>query len=659
MRILHTSDWHLGRSFHGEDLLAVQAAYVDHLIDTVETEAVDLVVVSGDIYDRALPPVDAVALADDAFTRLAASRARVVATSGNHDSARRLGFSSRLVDAAGVHLRTDAGRADEPVLLEDEHGPVAVYGIPYLEPDVLHREWDLPARSHHAALAEAMRRIRADLATRPSGTRSVVLAHAFVVGGLPSESERDIAVGGISVVPLELFDGIDYTALGHLHGRATLTDSVRYSGSPVAYSFSEADHVKGSWLVDLDAGGLADVRFVPSTCRSSAGVPGRHHRRPAHRSPARRTRGVVGAGDPHRRDQAGPRDGAAAGPLPARPRPAVRTDRRRGAAPAPGHPRPVSPRGRARVRQPRPWDPGDSGRVRAAADRPRVLHGGSRPRGRTGRLGERLMRLHELSITAFGPFVDTVHVDFDELAASGLFLLTGDTGAGKTSVLDAVCFAFYGEVPGDRHSARHLRSDHADPQAEPRVVLRASVGARTFRLTRSPAWDRPKRRGTGTTRVQAHVVVEEQRGGEWLTLTNRLDEAGQLVTGLLGMTCTQFTQVAMLPQGRFQAFLRATSPERHAVLQRLFRTRRFEEVERWLVDRRVDLGRRSRTCHDRSAGVVSRIQEAAGVELPAGWEPNDLEPRVDDGELSAWASGPGRERGDRGLHAPGRPVGGD
>ena len=262
MRILHTSDWHLGRSFHGEDLLAAQAAYVDHLIETVEGESVDLVVVSGDVYDRALPPVDAVALADDAFTRLAASRARVVITSGNHDSARRLGFSSRLVDAAGVHLRTDAGRVDEPVLLDDEHGQVAVYGIPYLEPDVLRLQWDLPQRSHHAALAEAMRRIRADLSTRPAGTRSVVMAHAFVAGGFPSESERDIAVGGISVVPTELFDDIDYTALGHLHGRATLSDSVRYSGSPVAYSFSEADHVKGSWLVDLDADGLAAARFV-------------------------------------------------------------------------------------------------------------------------------------------------------------------------------------------------------------------------------------------------------------------------------------------------------------------------------------------------------------------------------------------------------------
>lgn len=262
MRILHTSDWHLGRSFHGEDLLAAQRAFLDHLIETVEAEQADLVLVSGDVYDRALPPVDAVALADEAFTRLAESRARVVITSGNHDSARRLGFSSRLVDAAGVHLRTDADRVAEPVLLQDEHGPVAVYGIPYLEPDVLRHAWDLPRRSHHAALTEAMRRIRVDLAARPARTRSVVMAHAFVAGGLSSQSERDIAVGGISVVPTELFEGIDYTALGHLHGRAILTDSVRYCGSPVAYSFSETGHVKGSWLLDLGRDGLTGARFV-------------------------------------------------------------------------------------------------------------------------------------------------------------------------------------------------------------------------------------------------------------------------------------------------------------------------------------------------------------------------------------------------------------
>ncbi|WP_193611694.1 exonuclease SbcCD subunit D C-terminal domain-containing protein [Nocardioides lijunqiniae] len=262
MRILHTSDWHLGRSFHREGMLAHQAVYLDHLLEVVESERVDLVVVSGDVYDRALPGVDAVLLADDALVRLAASRASVVLTSGNHDSARRLGFSSRLIDAAGVHIRTDAARCGTPVLLGDEHGPVAVYGLPYLDPTALVEPWGLPRRSHEAALGHAMTQVRADLAGRPSGTRSVVLAHAFVAGAAPSDSERDISVGGVSRVPTDVFAGVDYAALGHLHGAHTLTESIRYSGSPLAYSFSEAGHRKGSWLVELDAGGLRGAHFL-------------------------------------------------------------------------------------------------------------------------------------------------------------------------------------------------------------------------------------------------------------------------------------------------------------------------------------------------------------------------------------------------------------
>src|SRR6478672_9679017 len=269
MRILHTSDWHLGRSFHRVGMLDAQAAYVDHLLAVVEEERVDLVVVSGDVYDRALPPVDAVELADETFARLAASRAQVVVSSGNHDSPARLGFNARLADAAGVHLRTRWQDVGAPVLLEDTHGPVAVYGIPYLEPDAVRSAWDLPARSHEAALAAAMTRVEADLATRP-GTRSVVLAHAFVAGSpdaaprMASDSERDISVGGLQIAPTNLFTGVDYAALGHLHGQQTLTDSVRYSGSPLAYSFSEAGHTKGSWLVDLGAGGLSEATFVPA-----------------------------------------------------------------------------------------------------------------------------------------------------------------------------------------------------------------------------------------------------------------------------------------------------------------------------------------------------------------------------------------------------------
>jgi exonuclease SbcD len=268
VRILHTSDWHLGRSFHGVGMLEAQAAFVDHLIETVVSERVDLVLVAGDVYDRALPPVDAIELAGDALVRLAATGARTVVTSGNHDSAVRLGFGSRLADAAGVHLRTRWQDVGTPVLVEDRHGPVAVHGLPYLEPDAVRQPWALPVRSHEAALSAAMTRVHADLDAR--GGRSVVLAHAFVAGSpeaagtMRCDSERDISVGGLQIAPTALFTGVSYAALGHLHGAASLTDSIRYSGSPLAYSFSEESHTKGSWLVELGATGVERCDFVPA-----------------------------------------------------------------------------------------------------------------------------------------------------------------------------------------------------------------------------------------------------------------------------------------------------------------------------------------------------------------------------------------------------------
>jgi exonuclease SbcD len=262
MRILHTSDWHLGRSFHRVGMLDAQAAFVDHLVETAIRERVDVVVVSGDIYDRALPPVDAVEVAGSALRRLLDAKVRVVLISGNHDSAPRLGFAASLIDAAGVHLRTDPAAVGTPVLIDDAHGQVAFYAIPYLEPDLLSAAWAIPRRGHQAVLDEAMTRVRDDLGRRPAGTRSVVLAHAFVTGASRSDSERDISVGGVQSVGVETFGGVDYAALGHLHGRHTLAPGVRYSGSPLAYSFSEAGHVKGSWLVEMGAHGLDSTEYV-------------------------------------------------------------------------------------------------------------------------------------------------------------------------------------------------------------------------------------------------------------------------------------------------------------------------------------------------------------------------------------------------------------
>ncbi|MFB6614922.1 exonuclease SbcCD subunit D [Streptomyces sp. NPDC085524] len=255
MKFLHTSDWHLGRSFHRVNLLGAQAAFVDHLVETVREHEVDAVLVAGDVYDRAVPPLPAVELYDQALHRLAELGVPTVMISGNHDSARRLGVGAGLIDRAGIHLRTDPAGCADPVVLADVHGDVAFYGLPYLEPALVKDEFAAQKVSHEAVLGAAMDRIRADLATRPAGTRSVVLAHAFVTGGQASDSERDISVGGVEAVPASVFDGVDYAALGHLHGCQTIGERVRYSGSPLAYSFSEADHRKTMWLVELGAAG--------------------------------------------------------------------------------------------------------------------------------------------------------------------------------------------------------------------------------------------------------------------------------------------------------------------------------------------------------------------------------------------------------------------
>jgi DNA repair protein SbcD/Mre11 len=262
VRILHTSDWHLGRQFHRVDMLVHQEAFIDHLVDVVRTESVDAVVVAGDVYDRALPSVDTVALLDEAIARLRDAGAVVLLTSGNHDSAVRLGFGSRVLEQGGVHVRARLADLARPVVLEGEHGPVLLYGVPYLEPAMAADDLACERRSHAAVLTAAMDRVRADLAQRPAGSRSVVAAHAFVVGGEASDSERDISVGGVSSVPADVFAGVDYVALGHLHGRQQVGEAVRYSGSPLPYSFSEHRHTKGSWLVHVDGAGVRDVEPV-------------------------------------------------------------------------------------------------------------------------------------------------------------------------------------------------------------------------------------------------------------------------------------------------------------------------------------------------------------------------------------------------------------
>ena len=380
MRILHTSDWHLGRTFHGRVLDDAHAVFADHLVELARAEAVDAVVVSGDVYDRAIPPTDSVRLLDETLRRLS-DITRVILTPGNHDSARRLGFASDLL-REGLTIRARIADVDRPVIVPGPDGGdgLYVYALPYLDPDAAretlpplladrlgeemadaartadpdadpdaartapegaggHSEkaaGDPPGtasdaatrrlpRSHEAVVSGALRLVAADLAARraaaPARVPALVMSHAFVVGGLPSEeSERDIRVGGVDSVPSGVFaslggspsarecGGLDYVALGHLHrpqeirsaggageagrpngpGKAGGTGGPEagesdgpgesgppqrdsrpgprlvYSGSPLALSFSEAPFPKSSVLVALGPDGVASLERVPA-----------------------------------------------------------------------------------------------------------------------------------------------------------------------------------------------------------------------------------------------------------------------------------------------------------------------------------------------------------------------------------------------------------
>jgi exonuclease SbcD len=266
MRLIHTSDWHLGRTLHGESLLEHQSVFLDWLLGQATGHRVDAVVVAGDVYDRAVPPTDAVALLDQTLVRFFRAGIPVVLTSGNHDSAVRLGFASGLSEAAGIHLRTRVEDIARPVIIRDEHGEVGIYGIPYLLPDAVMAELGAE-RSHASVLAAGCERIRADAAARGL-RRTVVIAHALVTGGQVSESERDIRVGGIGDAPARVLAGCSYLALGHLHGQQRVdaggTTSARYSGSPLAFSFSERDHRKSVTLAEIAGDGTVVTQLLPT-----------------------------------------------------------------------------------------------------------------------------------------------------------------------------------------------------------------------------------------------------------------------------------------------------------------------------------------------------------------------------------------------------------
>lgn len=263
MRFIHTADWHLGRCFHNAVLTGDQTKLLlEGFLPLVREEKAEAVVIAGDIFDRGVPPVEAVQLFDEVLIKLRELEIPVLYIAGNHDSAIRLGFGSRLLAEAGVHVRGRVSAGNAPVVLEDKHGPVYFALLPYVEPLQVRRLYGIDeARDFDAANRLLAGEIQKKI---PARTRSVAVAHAFLAGGKASDSERLLSVGGADRVAPGSFKGFSFTALGHLHNsQAAGAENIRYSGSLMKYSFAEEKQQKGVNVVELDAEGKADIRFMP------------------------------------------------------------------------------------------------------------------------------------------------------------------------------------------------------------------------------------------------------------------------------------------------------------------------------------------------------------------------------------------------------------
>lgn len=279
MRALHTSDWHIGRTFHGHPTDHHLAQVLAAIADQVREHRVDVVIVAGDVFDSSTPKAEAFTLLNAAVAAIRAAGARIVLTSGNHDGPARLGHLADFAAFGGVHVLTDLSRVATPIPIADQHGEVLIYGIPYLHPEFVRAAYRdrFDGSTHEEALTFAMDLIRDDARARAGEhARYVVASHCFAsgeAGGGAREvhetteatgrsEERDISRGGLDIVPPGVFDGPTYTALGHIHSRATLSEALRYSGAPLRFSFGEISSGKGAWLVDIGESGLDSVEWL-------------------------------------------------------------------------------------------------------------------------------------------------------------------------------------------------------------------------------------------------------------------------------------------------------------------------------------------------------------------------------------------------------------
>ena len=257
MKFVHLSDLHLGKRVNEYSMLEDQEYILTKIINIIDDEKPAGVIIAGDVYDKSIPSAEAVQMFDDFLTRLAKRNLQVFVISGNHDSPERMSFGSRLMDQSGIHISQVYSGKIEPFAMKDEHGIINVYMLPFVKPAHVKRFSDESIESYTDAIRVAIAEMKVD-----QSARNLLITHQFVTGATRSESE-DISVGGSDNVDVSVFDGFDYVALGHIHSpQNCTTERVRYCGTPLKYSFSEAKDNKSVTIVDLAEKGSLSVKTV-------------------------------------------------------------------------------------------------------------------------------------------------------------------------------------------------------------------------------------------------------------------------------------------------------------------------------------------------------------------------------------------------------------
>ncbi|MCG9730229.1 exonuclease SbcCD subunit D [Shewanella sp. Isolate13] len=262
MKFIHTSDWHIGRQLHNQSLLDDQRFVLNQIIELATEHSADAVVVAGDIYDRSVPPANAVALLDEVVNRLVNElKIPLIMIAGNHDGHERLGFASRQMNNSGLHIVGPLTKEVRAIELNGKAGSAVFYGLPYADPATVRQVFDCEVNTHEEAMAKLLEQVDEH---DSKGLPKVVISHCFLDGGSESESERPLSIGGADKISPKLFTPYNYTALGHLHGpQYKGAEHVRYSGSMLKYSFSEQHQNKSVTLVELDSDGKASFELLP------------------------------------------------------------------------------------------------------------------------------------------------------------------------------------------------------------------------------------------------------------------------------------------------------------------------------------------------------------------------------------------------------------